>query len=84
MFLGATYWHYRWPEKNFFGLTNAPAAVYNVNEGWEVDQAEPKTEDTGLVGRREQDAGYRELLIQVSPPPTPRPLHPSSTPEETF
>lgn len=34
MFLGATYWHYHLPEKNFFGLMDAPAAVYDVNEGW--------------------------------------------------
>jgi len=38
MFLGSTYWHLSFPEKNFFGLIDAPAAVYDVHEGWERDE----------------------------------------------
>ena len=38
MFLGSTYWHIRFPEKNFFGLIDAPTAVYDVHEGWERDK----------------------------------------------
>jgi NADH-quinone oxidoreductase subunit H len=49
MFLGATYWHYRWPEKNFFGLTNAPAAVYNVNEGWELQESAATPDQSNLL-----------------------------------
>ena len=33
-FLGAALWHYALPQRNFFGLTAAPAATYALNEGW--------------------------------------------------
>ena len=45
MFLGATYWHYRLPEKNFFGLIDVPAAVYDIREGWEATEPAAKTGD---------------------------------------
>ena len=49
MFLGATFWHYKLPEKNFFGLVEVPAAVYEISEGWErtgsdADASEPDDE----------------------------------------
>jgi len=43
MFLGATYWHYNFPGRNFFGQLEMPAAVYEISEGWDepsVKQAE--------------------------------------------
>lgn len=49
MFLGATYWHYRFPEKNFFGLVDAPAAVYDVNEGWDSGEPSPPPAESKLV-----------------------------------
>ena len=42
MFLGSTCWHVSFPEKNFFGLINAPPAVYDVDEGWDEPSAESK------------------------------------------
>ena len=36
MFLGAALWQYQFPQRNFFGLTQAPAASYAVNEGWDA------------------------------------------------
>jgi NADH-quinone oxidoreductase subunit H len=44
MFLGATLWHFKLPERNFFGLTRVPAAVYEVHEGWEVPTTEAPKE----------------------------------------
>ncbi len=35
MFLGATIWRLGLPARNFFGLQNSPAGVYEVTEGWE-------------------------------------------------
>lgn len=51
MFLGATYWHFSMPEKNFFGLIDAPAAIYENHEGWgrEAVAAEPAEEQSQLV-----------------------------------
>jgi len=40
MFLGATFWHFQLPGKNFFGLTDAPAAVYHLEEGWPEKKSE--------------------------------------------
>ena len=37
MFLGAAAWHYWLPQRNFFGLTRAPLAVYAINEGWPAE-----------------------------------------------
>jgi len=34
MFLGAAFWQYALPDRNFFGLRQAPAATYSVHEGW--------------------------------------------------
>jgi NADH-quinone oxidoreductase subunit H len=34
MFLGAAVWQYGLPHRNFFGLLQAPAAMYAVDEGW--------------------------------------------------
>ena len=45
MFLGATYWQYRLPHRNFFGATRVPAAVYEISEGWERDIDKPAAED---------------------------------------
>lgn len=59
MFLGATLWQYNWPSRNFFGLTRVPAAVYEVNEGWEVKPANAEAEETRVVDAnllREQEA----------------------------
>ena len=28
-------WHYQFPNKNFFGLSNYPESVYDISEGWE-------------------------------------------------
>ncbi len=33
MFLGATVWLFNWPGKNFFGLLDVPAAVYEISDG---------------------------------------------------
>jgi NADH-quinone oxidoreductase subunit H len=37
MFLGAAAWQYWLPQRNFFGLTRTPLAVYGINEGWPAD-----------------------------------------------
>jgi NADH-quinone oxidoreductase subunit H len=41
MFVGAAFWQYALPERNFFGLLSAPDGVYAVDEGWEA--AAPET-----------------------------------------
>ncbi len=47
MFLGAALWHAWLPERNFFGITHAPAATYRLSEGWlaeatnDADVADP-------------------------------------------
>ncbi len=51
MFLGATFWHYNLPNKNFFGVTNVPAEVYEISEGWE------------RVGGASQASGNTELVL---------------------
>jgi NADH-quinone oxidoreductase subunit H len=38
MFLGAAFWQYQFPHRNFFGLTKAPAATYAVSEGWQATE----------------------------------------------
>lgn len=45
MFLAAALWQYAWPERNFFGLTAAPAATYELSEGWPAPAA-AKIEDS--------------------------------------
>jgi NADH-quinone oxidoreductase subunit H len=42
MFLGAALWQYALPQRNFFGLMRAPAAMYAVNEGWPMTPAAVK------------------------------------------
>ncbi len=49
MFLGSTCWHVSFPEKNFFGLTDAPDAVYDVHEGWERDEPPALPAESKLV-----------------------------------
>ncbi|MEM9352404.1 MAG: NADH-quinone oxidoreductase subunit NuoH [Planctomycetota bacterium] len=60
MFLGATVWRLGLPGKNFFGLQNSPASVYEVSEGWERI-AEPAAESeepiiAALPGRTAEGA----------------------------
>jgi NADH-quinone oxidoreductase subunit H len=52
MFLGAALWHYWLPERNFFGLTQASAATYGINEGELTPSAitETATEPTPTQG----------------------------------
>lgn len=54
MFLGAALWHFWLPDRNFFGITPAPAATYALSEGWgkpapEVAAAQPSTVTPGAV-----------------------------------
>ena len=49
MFLGATYWHYRLPEKNFFGLIDVPAVVYDIHEGWPFGETDPPHTESKLA-----------------------------------
>ena len=57
MFLGATFWQYQLPGKNFFGLLNTPAAVYEISEGWQVegvdetDDVDAAPDETNVVSR---------------------------------
>jgi NADH-quinone oxidoreductase subunit H len=46
MFLGAALWQYALPGRNFFGITRAPAAVYNVSEGWTAGANSPVEKKT--------------------------------------
>jgi NADH-quinone oxidoreductase subunit H len=39
MFLGAALWHFWLPDRNFFGLTAAPAATFALSEGWMYAEA---------------------------------------------
>ncbi len=52
MFLGATCWHYNLPEKNFFGLTRVPAAVYEVSEGWSREDRPKENATNDLIAER--------------------------------
>jgi len=45
MFLGATFWHYNLPEKNFFGQLDVPPAVYGISEGWNRQNGKPEAEN---------------------------------------
>jgi NADH-quinone oxidoreductase subunit H len=48
MFLGAAFWQYALPHRNFFGLASAPAETYGVNEGWDANPAaNAPTDDAG-------------------------------------
>jgi NADH-quinone oxidoreductase subunit H len=52
MFLGAALWHFWLPDRNFFGITAAPAATYALSEGWgepapEVAAAQPTVTSPG-------------------------------------
>ena len=49
MFLGATYWHLKLPQKTFFGFLDAPPAVYEVHEGWQAGEQEPADEEPIFV-----------------------------------
>jgi len=49
MFLGATFWHFSFPGKNFFGLLDVPASVYEISEGWDEQSGEPKAENRVAV-----------------------------------
>ncbi|QDS98717.1 NADH-quinone oxidoreductase subunit NuoH [Adhaeretor mobilis] len=44
MFLGAVLWQYNLPHRNFFGLSDRPAATYAVSEGWELEKAKAEQE----------------------------------------
>jgi len=39
MFLGATLWQYNLPGKNFLGMIDVPASVYEISEGWQSEEA---------------------------------------------
>jgi NADH-quinone oxidoreductase subunit H len=55
MFAAAALWQLALPQRNFFGLTSAPAASYNVNEGWSV-------------GAAAQPAETRTPVVESTPP----------------
>jgi NADH-quinone oxidoreductase subunit H len=55
MFLGAALWHASWPDRNFFGLTSAPATTYAISEGW----SQPAVAET-VAPEREDDADAEE------------------------
>jgi NADH-quinone oxidoreductase subunit H len=44
MFVGATLWHFTLPQRNFFGLTAVPVAVYGIQEGLPAKVAVPASE----------------------------------------
>jgi NADH-quinone oxidoreductase subunit H len=60
MFLGAALWHYALPQRNFFGLTAAPAETYAINEGWPQQAAalesQPPAEAAGPESPAEEEA----------------------------
>jgi NADH-quinone oxidoreductase subunit H len=57
MFVGAAFWQYALPERNFFGLLETPDAVYAVDEGWGSPAAKEMERSPGkLVGAKPQAA----------------------------
>jgi NADH-quinone oxidoreductase subunit H len=60
MFLGAVLWQYALPGRNFFGITRAPAAVYNVSEGWTAGANAP------LEGKSPVETVQRETPAPVA------------------
>jgi NADH-quinone oxidoreductase subunit H len=66
MFLGAAFWQYTLPQRNFFGLLRAPAAMYDVNEGWNVasrqsaaaEEARPTGETVNATPQRHIAAAF--------------------------
>jgi len=59
MFLGATFWQYNLPGKNFFGLLEVPAAVYEIREGWQADGEAKEI----VTGDSIADRGHHEDLV---------------------
>ena len=59
MFLGATFWHFSLPGKNFFGLLNRPAASYEVSEGWQNQVSKPEAEDQIAASESPTNLGAR-------------------------
>ncbi len=52
MFLGATYWHFQLPDRNFFGFTPVPEAVHELREGWSSDEDLAPAVDDGTLAVR--------------------------------
>jgi NADH-quinone oxidoreductase subunit H len=62
MFLGAAFWQYALPQRNFFGLLRAPAAMYGVNEGWNVaSRQSAAAEDARPAGETVSEAPQRHI-----------------------
>jgi NADH-quinone oxidoreductase subunit H len=53
-FLGATWWQYQWPNRQFFGVLEVPAASYRVAESWKSTEsnapAGPASSTTAALG----------------------------------
>jgi NADH-quinone oxidoreductase subunit H len=54
MFLGAAFWQYALPGRNFFGLLRAPAATYSIDEGWSTASAKTAPEIVRPAGETVQ------------------------------
>jgi NADH-quinone oxidoreductase subunit H len=79
MFLGAALWHFWLPDRNFFGITAAPAATYALSEGWAepaTDVAESQPSDTApdeggadskADGEADSDAPPEDASARVNP-----------------
>lgn len=50
MLLGATLWQYQWPGRNFFGLTEVPRQVYQLDEAWQRN-AKAEVHRDAIAGR---------------------------------
>lgn len=71
MFLGATCWHYNFPNKNFFGLSTYPESVYKIQEGWNAasseDSAEEESEDKiATQGRFQNDSDEHSIVVSTA------------------
>ena len=58
MFLGATWWHYKFPDMNFFGMQNVSPAVFEVREGWPNEQQSTEAEESTLASRAAQQEAF--------------------------
>jgi hypothetical protein len=79
MFLGAALWHFWLPDRNFFGITAAPAATYALSEGWaepatEVAEAQPSDTapdeggaDSNADGEADSDAPPEDASARENP-----------------
>jgi NADH-quinone oxidoreductase subunit H len=70
MFLGAALWHVWLPEKNFFGLTHAPVATYQLTEGWlaeATDDADAEEPADAAPETDAVDAAADQTVMVASP-----------------